>query len=115
MTLKERAELKPCPFCGCNRIEFIADATQGTKWGFARCTECGVAGPEVRTQYDLTESAKWHKYALESWNTRTVLAGATDKEALREVVEFTVQYFYGNRPEKVDKVFVAYLAKKGEG
>lgn len=43
------------------------------------------------------------------------LAGATDKEALREVVEFTVQYFYGNRPEKVDKVFAAYLAKKGEG
>ena len=58
----------PCPFCGEGDQSFEAD--QGDKWGHVICG-CGACGPEVRTGYDVSVSAKWHKESVKEWNTRS--------------------------------------------
>ena len=64
------AEEKECPFCGSNRGVYFLYGTDSCKWGAARCIVCGAQAPEVRTGYDDSEDADWHKDALEEWNRR---------------------------------------------
>ena len=66
------SELKPCPFCGWHgdSLDFIADASQGYKWGSGYCPECGATSGEVRTGYDTSENAEWHEEAIAAWNRR---------------------------------------------
>lgn len=52
-------ELKPCPFCGCERIGFDGFAGEMT----AHCEDCWAKGPEF--SYDEEE-------AIKAWNTRSV-------------------------------------------
>ncbi len=60
-------ELKPCPFCGDDKsLTYAIDINQGNKWASVVCG-CGVAGPEVRTGYQVTG---WEDDAAEEWNTR---------------------------------------------
>jgi len=63
-------KIKPCPFCGFEPEgtdgEFVE--TQGSKWGALGCNDCGMVGPEVRTNYDPI--AKWKDRAIEAWNER---------------------------------------------
>jgi len=60
--------MEPCPFCGEKSTSYID--SQGTKWGCVVCNDCGAWGPEVRTGYDLSENAEWHKDADREWNIR---------------------------------------------
>ena len=76
---KERADLHaekstpseptviPCPFCGGKVIRYFVSEY---KWGAAICNNCGATGPDVRTNYDTSDDAPWHKEALNAWNTR---------------------------------------------
>jgi Lar family restriction alleviation protein len=73
------AEEKECPFCGSNRGVHFLYGTDSCKWGAARCIDCGAQAPEVRTGYDESEDAGWHKDALEEWNRR-----ANTKECARQ-------------------------------
>jgi len=76
---------KECPFCGSKRGVYYLYGTDSCKWGAARCIDCGAQAPEVRTGYDESEGAAWHKDALEEWNRRanTMEAGGTDKQQLK--------------------------------
>ena len=62
------SDTKPCPFCGATGIIFKETDTE--KWGAAYCPQCGAAGPDVRTGYNMEPDAPWHKDALEEWNKR---------------------------------------------
>lgn len=57
----------PCPFCGATSVSFAR--VDGYKWGAVICS-CGAQGPDVRTSYDISENAPWHKEALMEWNKR---------------------------------------------
>ena len=61
-------ELKPCPFCG-ESNSYTFEMPQTTKWGVVMCS-CGACGPDVRTDYDFSENATWHKAAILNWNAR---------------------------------------------
>ena len=74
----------PCPFCKCK--QFYYDTNQGTKWGFVVCVECGATGPEVRTGYNTSDNAEWHKDANKAWNTRTETEGV-DREKYIDLLE----------------------------
>jgi Lar family restriction alleviation protein len=64
-----RRAVTECPFCGSEAaVNFVVD--QGRKWGRAVCADCRASGPEVRTNYDISERAEWHKDAVEAWNAR---------------------------------------------
>lgn len=63
-------KLKPCPFCGGKMEKPDFPTNQGTKWGRIECDTCCACGPEVRTGYDVSENADWHKEAIEEWNKR---------------------------------------------
>ncbi len=59
--------VKPCPFCGGEKIMIRFGEKQG--WRFAQCTSCGAAGPEIRpgkreTGYEADQQA------AEAWNKR---------------------------------------------
>ena len=62
------SDTKPCPFCGATGIIFKETDTE--KWGAAYCPQCGAAGTDVRTGYNMEPDAPWHKDALEEWNKR---------------------------------------------
>ena len=66
-----------CPFCGEVGTDF--GNNQGTKWGYTECQSCGAKGPEVRTNYDISEDALWHKSALKLWDTRSTPENLEDK------------------------------------
>jgi len=68
--MEETSKIKPCPFCG-ETEKFTFDTNQGTKWGFIQCA-CAVTGPEVRTSYDTSADAEWHKDAIKEWNIRKI-------------------------------------------
>lgn len=57
-------ELKPCPFCGGNKI--VAYDDDGLFW--KRCVSCGATGPET-TKYDGEEGDPYY-----DWNARADLA-----------------------------------------
>jgi hypothetical protein len=61
---------KECPFCGSNSGVGYKYGTDSCKWGAAYCIDCGAMAAEVRTGYDESEDAEWHKAALEEWNRR---------------------------------------------
>ena len=63
-------DLKPCPFCGYDKIQITADENQGYKWGRAVCICCNAVGPEVRTGYDKSFEAPWRAEAAAEWNRR---------------------------------------------
>lgn len=60
----QRAALEPCPFCGEDCAELVIN--QGDKWAHY---EPGCL--EVRTGYDLSETADWRDEAIAAWNRRT--------------------------------------------
>ena len=53
------AELKPCPFCGSEIIEYDGTYVFGA-W-YVRCCRCGVNLPPFHTKEE----------AIKAWNTRT--------------------------------------------
>ncbi len=61
------AELKPCPFCGGERIEikYIRDSTRA----YLNCFDCGIE----QKIYETKEKA------IEAWNTRTPKEGGGEK------------------------------------
>ena len=60
-------KLVDCPWC--KEVPHYYYMSQGYKWGGIEC-DCGARGPEVRTSYDESEDAPWHKEAIEEWNKR---------------------------------------------
>lgn len=58
-------ELKPCPFCGSDEIDFQWGTTdrEGTPLN-AYCFNCGVSGPWIYTTSDTEFKA------VEAWNKR---------------------------------------------
>ena len=77
-------DLKPCPFCGYDKIQITADENQGYKWGRAVCICCNAVGPEVRTGYDKSFEAPWRAEAKAEWNRR---ASDAEIERLRAVLQ----------------------------
>lgn len=62
-------KLLPCPFCGsANGVIYATHC--GSKWGYAECRDCTARANEVRTGYDESADAAWHRYADEEWNRR---------------------------------------------
>ena len=59
--------IEKCPFCGDKALDF--EIHDGIKWGSVVCG-CGARGPDVRTEYDLSEDAAWHEKAIDLWNNR---------------------------------------------
>jgi hypothetical protein len=57
--MKERRNVKPCPFCGSNHID-VMPLDRGVQ-----CDECGAFVPS-RVSTDITRN----QVALEMWNTR---------------------------------------------
>ena len=54
-----KKRLKPCPFCGSNRIDIL-----GTKKFWIVCSECGCEGPAPATLHENIETM------VTAWNTR---------------------------------------------
>ncbi len=57
------AELKPCPFCGSDRVEFFPDEEQiieDTTTGFILCQDCGFSSDRFYSE----------AHAAEKWNRR---------------------------------------------
>ena len=79
----ERAELKPCPFCGHVGIDFHEGST--FRWIVAECAKCGAQTGEVRVQTigdgtpeEWMQKAK--QEAIREWNTRALLAATPARE-----------------------------------
>lgn len=69
-------ELKPCPFCGSNEIEYKpTHFGGGESHGVMRCLECGCTVP-------TSEFGKHVKEPYSDWNRR---ADECDREALLEL------------------------------
>lgn len=69
----ERAELKPCPFCGGVGLDFDEGST--FRWIVASCKSCGATAGEVRVQaVGAGDKEQWmeaaRREAIEQWNTR---------------------------------------------
>ena len=65
---------KPCPFCGCDRVEVYEGTT--FRWRLVRCFECGAQAGEVRAQtMGFGTKAEWEAKAradaISAWNERT--------------------------------------------
>jgi Lar family restriction alleviation protein len=60
-------EPKPCPFCGCEKIQEWMDGAYSF-YGRMVCTDCGSQGPEVNTH--LRNAAHWREAAITEWNRR---------------------------------------------
>lgn len=54
-----KKRLKPCPFCGGNKIDII-----GTDRYWIVCSECGCEGPAPATLHENIETM------VTAWNTR---------------------------------------------
>lgn len=69
------AELKPCPFCGCNQVYVVNPDFMiqwcGDDWKKAEvcCPLCGV-GVTFRLVHKLTENSKIIQLAETEWNRR---------------------------------------------
>lgn len=62
-----------CPFCGTKKhLHYSLDRSQGEKYGYVECSNCGAKGPDVRTNYKNSDNEPWHKHALSEWNGRHV-------------------------------------------
>lgn len=70
MTTFAAPDAQACPFCGMTDATTCVDYEQGTKWGAVVCNFCSARGPEVRTEYNLAESAPWRNDAVQEWNRR---------------------------------------------
>lgn len=70
---KEAIELKPCPFCGGNSLEYQLSDIEG--WiAHVLCTDCDdMLGPMSECKYDDQSEAK--EDAAKAWNRRP--AGVT--------------------------------------
>jgi len=81
------SELKPCPFCGCNKIRFVDWCN--IEGGSYACVKCGIS-----TEYNQTQ-----EQALVAWNTR---AESPELAALREQVKVLRDALEGARIFIVD-------------
>lgn len=59
-------ELKPCPFCGGNRIIIFKTAKNR---GYATCIECG-ARTRGCGNYEHKDDLRWKERAVRLWNIR---------------------------------------------
>ena len=72
-------ELKPCPFCGGNKIDYSIKTTGRweRKYHMAMyCKECNCYGarvlvtPTETNRYDIEKNTEYKKLAIEAWNRR---------------------------------------------
>lgn len=69
-------ELKPCPFCGSNRIIIAHKPMCDERRSyFIRCRECEATGPKLAFKYTLLtttlEVEQLQEQAIVDWNRRT--------------------------------------------
>lgn len=94
-------KLKPCPFCGRNDVELMADPY------YAWCRRCGAEGP-VSDFVDI---------AADRWNTRPAAAAeqAPEVECTPEMVEETEALIHRLHRERERRLGRACAHPKGEG
>ena len=96
MTMNDTAtELAACPWCGENCANLVIN--QGDKWAHYE-PSC----LEVRTGYDLSETAAWRAEAIAAWNTRKETPTeqgevARELEAIRPEIGWNKGDLYSHR------------------
>ena len=71
------SEIKPCPFCGSDKVTVIEGST--SRWCVAQCAECGAQSGEVRKECPVSsvQTGDMRK-AIEEWNARAAPAAVPD-------------------------------------
>lgn len=105
----DEVKLLPCPFCGNTPSHIEADESQGTKWGSVVCC---IRGPEVRTGYDTSPNAEWHKDAIEAWNERALLSPTPDTS--QKPHGYLYDWTHSSATGRPDEDFTSFVKTFGE-
>lgn len=104
---RERAELKPCPFCGATDAEVVEGST--FRWRVAQCGTCGAQTGEVRVQ-TLGDGVpeEWERAAIRdahiAWNTRATLSADAQRQERKPLTDEQIARVY-ETPELAGSFF----------
>jgi len=91
-------ELKPCPFCGCSKVFYVAPYPEERYYPIAQCMRCYA-------QVSGTDHDESMISAIDNWNTRTTRPSDAIEQVIRDCDDFltanSCQYF--NSPAEADR------------